>query len=75
MTLLTASNTLYDTVIEEVFGKDVDRDGYEWREVSKKLWNDVKSYKHRVIMRVIVSVSPVIKTETYLMMSRSTYGV
>ena len=26
-------------------------DGYEWHEARKKLWNEVKSYKHRVNMR------------------------
>ncbi len=55
MTFLTASHALYSEAIEEVYGKDVDRDGYEWHEGRKKLYNDVKGYKHRVITRVIVS--------------------
>ena len=55
MVLLTASNNDYGAIIQDAYSGKVVPDSYEWKHARQRIYDAVKSYKHKVLERVIVS--------------------
>lgn len=55
MVLLTGSNSQHAEVIKQAYDGKIDADSYEWRNARQKIYDNVKSYKHKVIDRAVVS--------------------